>query len=200
MKQDNRRNLFKINIFSLILFISYAFTFCFMHRLPWRSFSFESFYFSAPLICIVLCWSQKSAYLIYLNDIEINKNQAFQRDFFILNFSLLLSFFLEMIINFKYSDTRTLWSIFIYPFFLYGFVFSFFYAFVLRIKSIHKFYMFASACLFLGFFPALECLVSIPLFKNMGQLVSALYLSAGFILFNFLILYILRLFQGKKMS
>jgi len=75
-----------------------------MHRFPWGSFSFESFYFSAPIIWIVLCWSQKLAYLIYLKDTEINKKQAFQRDIFIFNFSLLLSFFLEMIINFKYTE------------------------------------------------------------------------------------------------
>lgn len=159
-----------------------------MHRFPWGSFSFESFYFSAPIIWIVLCWSQKLAYLIYLKDTEINKKQAFQRDIFIFNFSLLLSFFLEMIINFKYTDTRTLWSILIYPFSLYGFVFSICYACILSFKKYHKTYSLISSGVLLAFFPLLEFLISFPIFRNMGQFYASLCVSLCVLFSNSIIL------------
>lgn len=192
MKQIDRPNLTQINIFSWILVIAYIFTFCFMHRLPWGSFSFESFYFSAPLICIVLCWSQKSAYLIYLNDIEINKKQAFERDFFIFNFSILISFFFSMIINYKYVDTRGLWAILIYPFFIYGLIFSACYTWILSFKKNHKLYSLIAACFLLLFFPLLEFIVSFQIFKNLGQLKSSLCIVLGFLSLNGIFLFLIR--------
>jgi predicted neutral ceramidase superfamily lipid hydrolase len=185
---NNRQKLFEINFFSWMVLISYIFTFCFMHRFPWGSFSFESLYFSAPIILILIFWSQKFAHLIYLKDTEINKKQAFQRDIFIFNFSLLISFFLEMIINFKYSDTRTLWSILIYPFSLYGFIFSICYASILSFKKNHKTYSVISSGMLLAFFPLLEFLVSFPIFKNMGQFYASLCVSLGILFSNTIIL------------
>lgn len=184
MMLNKRWNLFEINFFSWSVIIAYVFTFCFMHRFPWGSFSFESFYFSAPIIWLILCWSQKLAYLIYLKDTEINKKQAFKRDIFIFNFSLLISFFLEMSINFKYADTRTLWSILIYPFSLYSFIFSICYASILSFKKNHKTYSVISSGMLLAFFPLLEFLISFPIFKNMGQFYASICISLSILLSN----------------
>lgn len=192
MTQDNRRNLFEINIFSWILFSSYLFTFCYMTRFPIHSFSIENLFFSLPIVCGLLFWSQKSAYLINLSDAAINKKKSFQRDIFIFNFSLLISFFFTMILHYKYADTRGLWPLLIYPYFLYGLVFSVCYACILSFKKNHKTYSLISAILLLAFFPLLEFLISLPIFKNMGQLYASLCISLGFLSLNGIILLLIK--------
>lgn len=190
MKQNNRWNFFEINIFSWIMIISYMFTFCFMTGFPMHSLSIENLYFSLPVVCAVLFWSQKSTYLLYLSDKEINKKQALLRDIFIFNFSLLISFFFTMILHFKYTDTRGFWSILIYPYFLYGLIFSVCYAGILNLKKYHKIYTLISAVFLLIFFPLLEFLISLSIFKNMGQLYAILSLTMGFLTINGLIIYL----------
>jgi len=198
MTQDNRRNLFEINIFSWILFSSYLFTFCYMTRFPIHSFSIENLFFSLPIVCGLLFWSQQSAHLLYLADKEINKTEALNRDMYIFNFCILISFFIAMIMDYKSIDTRALWSLLIYPFFLYGLIFSFCYALVLKIEKNHRLYTLASACLFLIFFPAIKYIVSMHIFINMSQLSGALYVSLGFIITVSLILIIKKIFTGKR--
>jgi hypothetical protein len=192
MKQIDRPNLTQINIFSWILVIAYIFTFCFMTRFPMHSFSIENSIFSLPIVCVLLFWSQKSAYLVYPPDNDLSKKQAFERDFFIFNFSILISFFFSMIINYKYVDTRGLWTILIYPFFIYGLIFSACYSWILSFKKNHKLYSLIAACFLLLFFPLLEFIVSFQIFNNLGQLKSSLFINLVFLSSNAIFLFLIR--------
>lgn len=93
----------KINAYALfisVLFVSISFLMEYFSKHK----SFENFIITMPLIIITCFWCKNSSYLIKKSDSQLNRNQIFKRDMFLIFYSFICSDLIYLLFQYNNID------------------------------------------------------------------------------------------------
>ena len=125
------RRMYTFNRYSWLLAIVYLAAAVTMESHSYTSL-LEGTYFSAPLILIVIFWSEMSTRIINTDDDTITKKAAFKRDLFLITFGFVVAFTFPLVFEYKNTDALGWWPLVI----LFGGLYGLFYAFIFSLISL----------------------------------------------------------------
>lgn len=121
--------------------------------------TFEGFYLSLPLVCIMVHWCEQRAPLIRMKDYLLTKQESFGRDLFMISYSFVLAGLFSLLFQYNNSDVRGWWPVFFYFNSLVGVLFALVYSLIALMLPLHKMYVVCSTSIimllitFLKFWP-----------------------------------------------
>lgn len=143
----------EINLY--ILFVITAFlSVTFLMQPSSIRISLEGFWFTLPIIVLIVFWCKNSSFLIKKNDIELNNYEIFKRDLFLIFYSVISADFIYLIFQYNNID-RGWWPLSVYCLSFYGFIISVLFSFTTLIIKNHKMYTIVASWVI--FFTMLFC-------------------------------------------
>lgn len=103
-------------------------------------FSWESIFFSLPLIAAFICWSESMVTVLKKPQGFITKSEGFHRDLFLISFSFISGELLSLLFQYNNSDVLGWWPIAIYFISAFGILFAVVFSLIALILDNHKSY------------------------------------------------------------
>lgn len=139
MIQQKKIRLRNLNIYSWSILIAFILATTAMHYHTARD-SYENFFQTLPLIIIAVYYCEKLVSLIKRSESTLKNTELVIRDSFILTFSFLLACLFSLILAYNNSDAKGWWSLILYFYTLYGFIFSVIFSVIALLINNHKSY------------------------------------------------------------
>jgi len=177
---------FSLNIFSWAIFIAFLCASLVMQVYP-SGFSFEGPLFVLPVICLMMYWSEKKAYLLKKNDSKLTKKSKFQRDLFISSFSMNIGYLISLLSQYDNSDVRGMWPLAIYYTFFCSIAFSLLFSMISYALPTHKKYNIAFALLIFTIFSISKFWPYYVFVPYLGKADSYLVIMASLLVIHFLL-------------
>lgn len=134
-----KRILKNLNRYSWLLIVALIFASIAM-QYHTTQITFEGFYLSLPLVSLMVYWSEQMVCLVRLKNCQLTKQESFNRDLFMINYSFLLAGLLSLLFQYSNSDARGWWPLFLYFNSLEGFIFSLLFSLIALMLPPHKNY------------------------------------------------------------
>jgi len=131
--------MYPLNIFSWVLIFIYLTVLTTMEYFSYQ-FSWESIYFSLPLITAFIFWSERTALLIQKVDGSLTRTEGFKRDLFLISFSFIAGDLLSLLFQYNNSDALGWWPLAIYVVSAFGILFAVIFSLVAMMLNNHKVY------------------------------------------------------------
>jgi hypothetical protein len=183
---------FSLNIFSWVILIAFLCASLVMQVYP-NGFSFEGPFFSLPVICLMVYWSEKEARFLKVNDSELTSRNKFHRNFFITAFSMNMGSLISLLFQYNNSDVRGIWPIAIYYTFFSTTIFSILYSMISYILPTHKQYTFVFSFIIFTIFAISKFWPYYVLVPYVGQTNFYTVVMASLILMHLLFSFVLNI-------
>jgi hypothetical protein len=131
--------MYRFNIYSRVIFIIYLTVVITMEYFSYK-FSFESIYFSFPLIVAFIFWSERATLVIQKHDDSLTKKEEFSRDLFLISFSFIAGNLLSLLFQYNNNDTIAWWPLAIYFVSAFGILFAIIFSLIALMLNRHKKY------------------------------------------------------------
>lgn len=144
--------MYRLNLCSWVLLVIYLIVLITMEYFSPR-FSFESIYYSVPLITAWILWSEKTTLIIKKSDSQSTIREQFSRDLFLISFSIISGYLVSLLLQYDNSDLLAWWPIVIYLISIFGLIYAFLFSLIATLLNHHKKYIYV--CCFVVLLPSL---------------------------------------------